>query len=208
MVGPDTHEGETITPLETAIVSRVNDLISKKIDFGFWYFRFGSMKESSTSRQQYKNNTLQIPFNQLEKLSEKDIYHLKQLFRNTILQHPDSGEISPDMSQMLDPDSDSNILSHEIEHLLPLPVDVKSESTVDIGLCFIDNKIALMGGANFDDSKVAFALKVQSALNPKVISNGDIKLANQWANESNDPKLIEYTKSTITLKPHHNIGID
>jgi len=171
-----------------------------------WYFMVSSRHEKYQP-EDYHRATVILPFSAIDRLSEEEFLALKREFRDIISSNLRISDIPTEVATSIDPNSPTNILEHERDHLKVFPLAIREHSTISV--TFIkepgkDNKVRGIQAMASPHSKTITPYDwAISCSEPKSLNSTDIETALNYADKTGDKAFIRKVKQRIKLRLKH-----
>lgn len=200
-----TEMGQVEIRIISSLKQQINIDVPKSINSRREYDRYLLLSRTldtlGASKELYDASCLKLPFWKLESLNSEQLKELKEHLKKTVLNNNKADLMYLDnIHAVLDPESEFNIIEHELDHLKVLPEGIRNKSTVDISFVWYEGKFFIVGGANYDRASVDSFKKAVSATEPKNLSEDDIEIARRYAKETGNLEFIKQIEDRISSR--------
>jgi hypothetical protein len=207
---------ELIQRIENGASQAVNSPIrTSHVDY-YWSRRLEGLTadpDYEYVRGEYETASVSFSYPELQELTQQEFLQLQQQLQAAITSAlAREGQVVPnEVARFIIPGDKKNVLTHEVEHIEPLPEVIKQEASIDVIMCQRDlggtrdigHPIVIDGISAFNWDIVTYTDKALSSSAPQSLSKADIDDARYYANKTQDGTFIAVIEQRISERDQH-----
>lgn len=204
----DTHELEITNPQPFDFETKIAELVDMKINPAYYQLLLANRDNPNmpAAKDLCESKMIRIPFILYKNLSHEDRKKLKSKFENSVRSSIGKSNINNETDAAISPNSDTNVIDHEFEHLDSMPSEIANRLVIEATITYIDNQYYVQGQAYFGNQKLEPKTMISSLIAPKVLSHTDVEIAEKLLLEIDDPEYERDIRQIIKSK-QTNSGI-